>query len=230
LRIRPDPESGVPRRALDGGKPTEQAGRGTFNGAKISPTPANRIYLSGTGVAPQSCRYPIRKRLVRRFIFTSSAPTDMASVIEILIAPSAGAPMVSLQRVLAIPGKGLQDDRYYSGTGTFSKQPQSIDSEMTLIESEMISSFAKSSGQPFDAACARRNIVTEGVDLNALLDVDFLIGGVRVRGLRLCEPCKHLAALGFPEVLPGLIHKAGLRVHVLSEGILSVGDAIRRVD
>src|ERR1035437_6235760 len=154
----------------------------------------------------------------------------MPRVTQILIAPTAGAPMLPLQQAYVVPGKGIQGDRYFSGAGTFSKQPQKIDSEMTLIESEMLASFAELSGLPFDASLARRNVVTEGVDLNALVDVELFVGKVRVRGIRLCEPCKYLAAISFPEVLPGLIHKAGLRVQVMTEGILSVGDAIFPVD
>ncbi|HEY6184582.1 MAG TPA: MOSC domain-containing protein [Terriglobales bacterium] len=73
----------------------------------------------------------------------------------------------------------------------------------------------------------RRNIVTRGMSLNDLVGQEFHIGEVRIRGLRLCEPCDHLAKLvGERKVLYGLVHKGGLRAEILTEGILHVGDAI----
>ena len=86
---------------------------------------------------------------------------------------------------MAIPGKGLVGDRYFDGVGTFSPHPQKPDFEITLIESEKIDSFAAESRLPFSAFDARRNIVTEGIDLNALVGKEFLIGAVRLRGIRL---------------------------------------------
>lgn len=135
--------------------------------------------------------------------------------------------MVTVPRVRAIPGKGLAGDRYFVGTGTFSPQLQKPDFELTLIEQENIEAFAAESGLPFTAPQARRNVVTFGVRLNDLVGVVFLIGPVRIRGIRLCEPCSHLAHNSFPEVLKGLVHKGGLRAQILSEGELGVGDIIR---
>ena len=136
--------------------------------------------------------------------------------------------MALCQEVRAVPGKGLEGDRYFLGGGTFSPQPQKPDFELTLIEQERIEAFAKESGRPFNALHARRNLVTEGVALNDLVGEEFWIGDVRIRGTRLCEPCNHLAKISFPETLKGLIHQAGLRAQILSEGVIHIGDLIRR--
>jgi MOSC domain-containing protein YiiM len=150
----------------------------------------------------------------------------MSRVVLILTAPAPAAAMESRPSVRAVPGKGLVGDRYHIGTGTFSPTPQKPEFELTLIEREQIERFARKSGLPFTAEHARRNIVTEGVDLNALVGREFFIGKVRARGIELCEPCSHLAKLSFPETLDGLVHQAGLRAEVLSEEIIAVGDAI----
>lgn len=150
----------------------------------------------------------------------------MASVVKILIAESPSSPMTSRPKVHAVPGVGLEGDRYFSGLGTFSKHPQKPDYEITFIEQEKIDAFACESGLPFTAFHARRNIVTEGVDLNALVGKDFRVGSVSIRGIRLCEPCAHLAKTTYPEALRGLVHKAGLRAQILSEGQIHVGDSI----
>jgi len=150
----------------------------------------------------------------------------MASVEEILIAETPASPMMSRSVVRAMPGRGLEGDRYSIGGGTFSPNPQKPDFEITLIEKERIEEFARDSGLPFTASHARRNIVTEGVDLNALVGKEFYLGQVRIRGIRLCEPCTYLAKTSFPEILKGLVNKGGLRAQVLTEGNICVGDVI----
>jgi MOSC domain-containing protein YiiM len=138
--------------------------------------------------------------------------------------------MESVEEVRAVPGRGLEGDRYYTGCGTFSPEAQKPDFELTLIEAEQIAHFAAGSGLTFTAQDARRNIVTAGVDLNALAGREFHIGNVRVRGLRLCEPCSYLARITTPEVLRGLVHRGGLRAQILTEGIIRCGDAIRAAE
>ena len=147
------------------------------------------------------------------------------SVVSIHIAPVAEDPMVAVAEAEAIPGKGLAGDRYFQQTGTFSK-PQP-DRELTLIESEAIESFASELGIDYAAAAARRNVVTRGVPLNHLVGREFQIGAIRVRGLKLCEPCAHLAKLTDKSVLPGLVHRAGLRAQILSEGVIRPGDTVK---
>jgi MOSC domain-containing protein YiiM len=134
--------------------------------------------------------------------------------------------MANRSEVRAVPGRGLEGDRYFGGRGTFSPHPQKPDFEITLIEKEKIEAFALESGLPFTASQARRNLVTEGVDLNALVGREFLVGEVRVRGVRLCEPCSYLAKTTFPETLRGLVHKGGLRAQILTAGTIRIGDAV----
>lgn len=148
-------------------------------------------------------------------------------VTEILIAPSPASPMISTTKVRAVPGKGLYGDRYFFGVGTFSPQPQKADFEITLIEEENVQAFAAASGLPFTASHARRNIVTKGARLNELVGKEFYVGEVCVRGIRLCEPCSHLAKNSFAEALKGLVHQGGLRAQIISGGAICVGDKIR---
>ena len=77
------------------------------------------------------------------------------------------------------------------------------------------------------AGDARRNIVIVGAPLNHLVDREFWVGEVLLRGTRLCEPCKHLESLTQQGVLGGLIHRGGLRARILNEGTIHVGDVIR---
>jgi len=151
----------------------------------------------------------------------------MSRVVEILIASAPSSSMESRDSVRAVPGRGLEGDRYFFGLGTFSPNPHKPDYEVTLIQKEHIESCQAASALPFTAKHARRNLVSEGVDLNSLVGKDFTIGSVRMRGIRLCEPCNYLAKNSFPAVLQGLVHKGGLRAQILSEGVIQVGDPLR---
>jgi MOSC domain-containing protein YiiM len=147
------------------------------------------------------------------------------TVDSIYIAADAKAPANAVASAKAIPRVGLEGDRYALGTGTFYKPEP--DYELTLIEAEAIEALRRDYKVQLDAGEARRNIVTRGVPLSHLVGREFLIGEVRIRGIRLCEPCEHLQELTGKELLRGLHHRGGLRAQILTEGIIQAGAAIR---
>jgi MOSC domain-containing protein YiiM len=147
------------------------------------------------------------------------------SVLAIHIALAGSAPVVPVREIQAIAGKGLEGDRYYLKTGTYSKTP-GTGREVTLIEIEAIEALRREYEIDVDAAQARRNIVTRGVALNHLIDREFAVGDAVLRGTRLCEPCAHLQQLTVRGVMRGLIHRGGLRADVVRGGIIRVGDVI----
>ncbi len=149
------------------------------------------------------------------------------SIISIFIAPEAGMPMHSVNEARLEEGQGIVGDRYYSGKGTFSEKLKGrADSEVTLIESEQIDHFNRLNGLELDYGSLRRNVVTQGVALNELVNVQFRIGEVLLEGIRLCEPCAHLASLITEKVLPGLVHRGGLRARIISGGAIKPTDSI----
>ena len=157
------------------------------------------------------------------------------TVVSIHVAPEASAPMQSITEARAFPGRGIEADRYFAGTGFYSKTLSYGGREVTLIETEAVEGLfggvRNASGERLGiklaAAETRRNIVTSGVPLNHLIDREFHVGAVLMRGTRLCEPCKHLDDLTQRGVMSGLIHRGGLRAQILSEGVIRVGDAVR---
>lgn len=145
-------------------------------------------------------------------------------VESIYIASAAKAPTQAVQQVKAIPGVGIEGDRYALKQGTFFKPEP--DFELTLIEAEAIEAAKRDYQLELGTGDARRNIVTRYVALNHLVGKEFLVGEVRVRGIRLCEPCNHLQRLiGLP-VIKSLRHRGGLRAQILSEGTIRVGDKV----
>jgi MOSC domain-containing protein YiiM len=150
--------------------------------------------------------------------------SDSGTVLAIYVAPKAEELPHAVERVRAFPGRGLDGDRYAAGIGTFSTHKGQRD--VSLIESEAIEAFERESGTSLSAAESRRNVLTRGVLLNDLVGKEFQVGDVRMRGLRLCEPCTHLVRLTHPATLRGLVHRGGLYAAILNEGEVAVGDSI----
>ena len=142
-----------------------------------------------------------------------------------IVAEASGVPK-ELESVHAVPGQGLEGDRYFNHIGTYSDTPGS-GRDLTLIESEQLENIAREFGVKIGPGESRRNLMTQGVSLNELVDKEFKVGDITVRGTRLCEPCAYLADLiGDPKALKALVHRAGLRCDIVTEGTISVGDAI----
>jgi MOSC domain-containing protein YiiM len=133
--------------------------------------------------------------------------------------------MVSLAEVRAVPGKGLEGDRYFHGTGTFSNRPKP-GRELTLIELEALQALARDYGIDLEPGQARRNLVTVGVPLNHLIGKEFRVGDITLKGVRLSEPCGHLEELVSRKLRPGLVHRGGLRAMILTEGVIRAGDEV----
>ena len=150
-------------------------------------------------------------------------------VVSIHIADRKEAPTRAVEKVRAIPGKGLEGDRYFSAAGTYSDRPGPF-REITLIEIEAIEALARDNDVEIAAGDSRRNVVTRGVPLNHLVGREFQVGAVRLRGIRLCEPCAHLERLTRRGVLGGLVHRGGLRAQILMDGEIHTGDPVLPLD
>jgi len=146
------------------------------------------------------------------------------TVESIYIASAAQGPMQALAQVVAIPGEGLEGDRYALKLGTFYKPKP--DYELTLIEAEAIEALRRDYQVELAPGETRRNIVTRNVPLNHLVGREVAIGDVRIRGIRLYEPCDHLQKLTGKPVIKGLLHRGGLRAQILMPGTIRAGDVV----
>lgn len=155
---------------------------------------------------------------------TSTAPGG-GVVVALAIAGSATGPMQLQGAVLAEAGRGLVGDRYHAQAGTFSA-PGATGTALTLVDADLLAAVPAPAG-PLDLAASRRNVATTGIDLDALIGREFLLGDVRCLGRRRAEPCAHLERLAGPGTLRALVHRGGLRADVLEGGTIRVGDAVR---
>jgi hypothetical protein len=145
----------------------------------------------------------------------------------VLVAERAGAPMRTCERVETVAGKGIVGDRYYTGLGHWS-DPRWPDQEITLVEEETALRLGVA------AQSLRRNIVTQGIELAALIGKRFRLGegGPVLLGVRPCDPCAYIEGFTRPGMLRELSEggAGGLRASILADGWLAAGAAIVLVE
>jgi MOSC domain-containing protein YiiM len=138
-------------------------------------------------------------------------------VERIFTCPERGAPQVECERIALESGMGVVGDRNFG----VSRHPGQ---NLTLVEAEEIERFCAEQARVPDLSLTRRNLVTRGVRLNDLVNREFSIGGVKLRGVELCEPCTILGgalsseSLPSPSVIKRWVGRGGLRVDILSDG------------
>ncbi len=149
------------------------------------------------------------------------------SVEAIFLHPGStgGEPMAAVDQASAHLGAGLEGDRFWQGAGSTATK-KGPDREVTLIEAETIEAVVLEGKVTITPATSRRNIITRGVALNHLVHREFRVGSTILRGLRLCEPCRHLEDMTQPGMLMALLHRGGLRAQVVEAGAIRVGDSI----
>ncbi|WP_202879774.1 MOSC domain-containing protein [Ornithinimicrobium pratense] len=162
---------------------------------------------------------------------TLPLPHLSGTVETIALTERATGAMRTVSHGRALANRGLDGDRYAAKAGTFTPANDTARGyDLTLIEAEALDSLRLPEGRTIGYAEARRNVVTRGIDLNALVGRRFRIGDVQCLGQRLCEPCSHLERLTTKCTLRGLIHRGGLRADVLNDGDITTGDLIETID
>jgi MOSC domain-containing protein YiiM len=141
-------------------------------------------------------------------------------VAGIYLRPEKSGPTSAATEAEAIAGEGLKGDHQVQ------RDNNDPEREITLIEEEALAGLKREDGIDLSPAETRRNILTRGVPLNHLVEREFRVGEVRLRGIELCEPCDHLQKMTQPGVLKGLLHRGGLRAQILEGGRIRQGDAI----
>ncbi|MER5931834.1 MOSC domain-containing protein [Streptomyces sp. NPDC002054] len=152
-------------------------------------------------------------------------------VTSLHLAARTGAPTFRVAEARAATGRGLVGDRnYWAGEGPRPRRRgtgrASGVCDVTLIEAEALEALAREHGITLTPAECRRNLVCREIRLNPLVDQEFQIGAVILRGLKLSEPCARLEQLVRPGLIRGLLHRGGLRAEVVRGGTIRVGDRI----
>lgn len=147
-----------------------------------------------------------------------SAPSGDGTVVSIHVAEGAGTPTRALSTARLLAGRGIEGDRHVAGAGTF---PSGLPgSALTLIEHRVCEELGLTADEH------RRNIVVDGIELGELVGHEFMVGRVRCRGMRLCEPCTVVQHYAGRQILRPLVHRGGVRADILTDGEIEVGDRI----
>ncbi len=162
---------------------------------------------------------------------TQTAPVrteiGIGRVKGIFTAPAAGAPMVALERARVVAGRGLEGDRYFDGRGYYSQVPPLTGRRLTLIEAESLDALERDTAITLAPHECRRNLVTRGIRLDALIGRRFRVGAIECYGERPCPPCGYIEELtGKPGLNRGLTDRGGIRAEILLDGEIALGDVI----
>jgi len=126
--------------------------------------------------------------------------------------------MQALPALTLVAHRGVEGDRYHAHRGTWTGWP---DAQVTLFDAEA----ADEIGVP--VLELRRNIITRGVDLDALIGKRFALGDATLEGVRVCTACRYLERqLDRPDIVGALEGRSGLRARIVAGGRVRVGDTV----
>jgi MOSC domain-containing protein YiiM len=123
-------------------------------------------------------------------------------------------PIEEVEEIECVVGRGIRGDRFFDYKSDYKGQVTFFSSEVFADVCRAVGAGAKSPG------AARRNVVTEGIDLNSLIGQRFTVQGVEFEGVCECSPCywmNRAIAPGAEEALKG---RGGLRARILTSGVL----------
>ena len=148
----------------------------------------------------------------------------MSKIIEIGITGGSNKEIEKVKSIEVVSGKGIKGDRYFHDFNDERNQ-------LTLIESENIDYYNRKYNTNFSYVDFRRNIITKGIKLNNLVGKKLLIGDVKVEGIDLCRPCKHLSEiLNQNNIIKEFLRRGGLRCQILSSSKINIDDEIKILD
>lgn len=149
-------------------------------------------------------------------------------ITSIFVAKKSTQVLQAVERVQVVFGAGITGDRNF-------KKSQWPGQNITFIEQESIDQFNTTYNQTITASATRRNVITTGVDLNALVGKEFTIGTATFKGVELCVPCSKLGELlqndsiAKATVVKAFLDSGGLRADVIDSGVIAVGMPVKRV-
>ena len=126
-------------------------------------------------------------------------------------------PMENRLEVSCVAGRGLEGDRFFDYRDSYKGQ-------VTFFQQEVYQSLCDTLGvNDKPITVFRRNIVTQGIDLNQLVGSSFQIQGIQFYGVEECRPCYWMNHAFGPGAEDAMAGKGGLRATIQSHGTLTSG-------
>ncbi len=133
--------------------------------------------------------------------------------------PAGQHDVVEVPQVRCVAGRGLEGDRFFDFKTDYKGQITFFAWETYERMCEQFAIREKSPG------VFRRNVITEGFDLNALIGSEFELQGVRFFGTQESAPCHWMNSAFAEGAEKALEGNGGLRARILTDGVLRTGDA-----
>ena len=148
----------------------------------------------------------------------------MSKVLKLGITGNNNKKIIEVNSIDVLANKGIIGDRHFN-------EYNDPYCQLSLIESENIDYYNTKYGLNIPYTDFRRNVITKGINLNNLIGKKLQIGNVKVEGIDLCRPCKHLTEmLNHENILKEFLRRGGLRCQILSSSSISIGDEIKILD
>ncbi|MBW8767173.1 MAG: sulfurase [Geodermatophilales bacterium] len=145
---------------------------------------------------------------------------------EIWLTEVAAAPMRRVRAGRLVAAAGLDGDRYALGGGTWARYPD-LEKQLTLIDRDAVAAVAAEVGVALSPGDTRRNLVTVGVDLPALVGRWFAVGDALLFGMKRCPPCVHLERLTGARLVKAMAHRGGINAAVFAGAEIAEGAVVR---
>ena len=148
----------------------------------------------------------------------------MSEVYKIGISNKNNQKIKEVNSIDVLANQGILGDRHFQKFNDPFNQ-------LSMIEAENIDYYNSKYGLNIPYVDFRRNIVTKGIKLNNLVGKKLQIGKVKLEGIDLCRPCKHLSkVLNQDNIIKEFLRGGGLRCQILSSSTIEVGDKIKVLD
>jgi MOSC domain-containing protein YiiM len=134
--------------------------------------------------------------------------------------PAGKNPAKEMAQIECVGGRGIVGDRFFDQQENYKGQITFFAFEVYALLCERLATSNKT------PSVFRRNVITEDLDLNALIGEEFVIQGIRFRGTEECKPCHWMDEAFAPGAMELLRGSGGLRAVILSDGKLSVETGI----
>ena len=145
----------------------------------------------------------------------------VSKVFKIGISKDDGQKINEISEIEVLSGKGILGDRHF-------RDYDGHKGQITLIEKENIDYYNNKYKTKIPYIDFRRNIVTEGIELNSLIEKEIEIGTIKIFPYELCKPCLHLEQMvNGKDIIKELLRRGGLRCEVLVSGKIKIGDKIK---
>ncbi len=145
----------------------------------------------------------------------------MSKVIKMGVTKNHNQQIVEVNELNLIAGKGIVGDRYF-------KDYNDPFNQLSIIESENIDEYNLKNKLNISYLNFRRNIITQGIKLNDLLEKRIKIGSIELEVIDLCRPCRHLSEkLNKNDIIKEFLRKGGIRCQIINNGKIYLGDQIK---